>query len=162
MTFECDPEGAVTFDGNKATFKTEGPVTITAKTAATNEYNAGEVSKTFNVQAKTTPTLTFTPDKVELYVGDTFTAPTLNGLPEGATVVYTVENENPEVVVATVENNVVAITGTAGKATVTATYAGSNQYNNTSASYPITISKKDVTLAFGDTPDIYVGNEVTL
>ena len=162
VTFECDPEGAVTFDGNKATFKTEGPVTITAKTAATNEYNAGEVSKTFNVQAKTTPTLTFTPDKVELYVGDTFTAPTLNGLPEGATVVYTVENENPEVVVATVENNVVAITGTAGKATVTATYAGSNQYNNTSASYPITISKKDVTLAFGDTPDIYVGNEVTL
>ena len=162
VTFECTPEGAVTFDGNKATFNTEGEVTITAKTAETAEYKAGSVSKTFNVQAKTTPTLTFTPDKVELYVGQEFTAPTLNGLPEGATVVYTVENENPEVVVATVENNVVAITGTAGKATVTATYAGSNQYNNTSASYPITISKKDVTLAFGDTPDVYVGNEVTL
>ena len=163
VTFECTPEGAVTFEGNKATFNTEGEVTITAKTAATDEYNAGEVSKTFNVQAKTTPTLTFEPNKVELYVGDTFNAPSLTTNPEGLEVEYTVKNGDSEVVIAEIVNGELVVhTNKAGTATVTATYAGSNQYNNTSASYPITISKKDVNLAFGDTPDIYVGNEVTL
>ena len=148
VTFECTPENAVTFDGNKATFNTEGEVTITAKTAETDEYNAGSVSKAFIVQAKTTPTLTFDPNKVELTIGDEFTAPTLNGLPAGATVEYTVENEIPEVEVAKInEEGEVELTGKAGTATVTATYAGNDQYNSATASYTITVNDVEVALA---------------
>jgi hypothetical protein len=52
VTFECTPENAVTFDGNKATFNTEGEVTITAKTAETAEYNAGTATYTITVEPK--------------------------------------------------------------------------------------------------------------
>lgn len=145
VTFECDPEGAVTFGENgKVTFNTEGPVTITAKTAETDEYEAGEVSMTFNVQAKTTPTMSFG-DQTEftLTIGDDFTAPTLTGVPEGGNVTYESSNSN----VATVDaDGTVHIVGI-GEAKITATYAGNNQYNSATTSYTITVNDVVVALA---------------
>ena len=96
-------------------------------------------------------TLTFEPASVSLYVGETFTAPELKGLPEGATVTYSSSNAE----VATVTDNVVAITGTPGTATITATFAGNEYYNPTTATYTITVKAKEpVTLSFGENPDV--------
>ena len=118
------------------------------------------------MKPKENVTLSFgeNPD-VELYVGETFTAPELTTNPEGLDVTYTVTNNNPEVEVAKInEEGEVELTGKAGTATVTATYAGNNQYNEASASYNITVKpKENVTLSFGENPDVelYVGETFT-
>lgn len=53
-----------------------------------------------------------------------------------ATVTYSSNKED----VATVTDNVVSLTGTAGTATITATYSGDDTYNGSSASYTITVT----------------------
>ena len=143
-----------------------GTATVTATYAGNNQYNEASASYNITVKAKENVTLSFgeNPD-VELYVGETFTAPTLTTNPEGLEVTYTVTNIDPEVEVAKInEDGAVELTGKAGSATVTATYAGNNQYNEASASYNITVkAKENVTLSFGENPDVelYVGETFT-
>ena len=143
-----------------------GTATITATFDGDANYNPTTATYTITVKPKENVTLSFgeNPD-VELYVGETFTAPELTTNPEGLDVTYTVTNNNPEVEVAKInEEGEVELTGKAGTATVTATYAGNNQYNEASASYNITIkAKENVTLSFGENPDVelYVGETFT-
>ena len=131
-----------------------GTINLTVTVDDNGYEHTGEntATGTYTVKAKEVVTLTFDKENVELYAGQKFTAPTLSGLPEGATVTYTVTNTDPEVEVAKVENNVVVLTGNAGTATVTATYAGDASHNSATATYTITVkAKKEAGLAFDPT-----------
>ena len=145
VTYSSSNTEVATVDANtgEVTAVAAGEAVITATFAGNDEYAKAEASYTLTVKAKENVTLTFDKENVELYAGQEFTAPTLSGLPEGATVTYTVTNTDPEVEVAKVENNVVVLTGNAGTATVTATYAGDASHNSATASYTITVKAKE-------------------
>ncbi|MBE6315744.1 MAG: hypothetical protein E7078_03750 [Bacteroidales bacterium] len=86
-------------------------------------------------------TLEFEPASVEIYVGDTFTAPTLTGVPEGETINVAYSSNNTEL--ATVTDNVVSLVeGATGTATITANFAGNDLYNEATATYTITVNEK--------------------
>ena len=154
VTYSSSNTEVATVDANtgEVTAVAAGEAVITATFEGNNEYNQATATYTLTVKAKEVVTLTFDKENVELYAGQKFTAPTLSGLPEGATVTYTVTNTDPEVEVAKVENNVVVLTGNVGTATVTATYAGDASHNSATATYTITVkAKKEAGLAFDPT-----------
>lgn len=97
-------------------------------------------------------TLGFNPASVSLYVGQDFTAPALTGVPEGETIDVTYSSNNTNV--ATVVDNVVTlIEGATGTATITATFAGNDYYNEARATYTITVKAKEAAgLSFGEEP----------
>ena len=108
-------------------------------------------------------TLEFEPASVEIYVGDTFTAPTLTGVPEGETINVAYSSSNTDVAIVT-DNVVSLVEGATGTATITATFAGNEYYNPTTATYTITVkAKEDVTLSFGENPDVEltIGDDFT-
>ncbi len=86
-------------------------------------------------------TLAFNPEEVTLTEGEAFTAPVLTTDPAGLTVTYSSSNEK----VATVDaaSGAVTIVGV-GTTTITATFAGNDEYNAGSASYPLKVNKAPV------------------
>lgn len=162
VTYSSSKTEVATVDANtgEVTAVAAGEAVITATFEGNNEYNQATATYTLTVKAKENVTLTFDKENVELYAGQEFTAPTLSGLPEGATVTYTVTNTDPEVEVAKVENNVVVLTGNAGTATVTATYAGDASHNSATATYTITVKNKPLTITLDPASGEYtVGKE---
>ena len=105
-------------------------------------------------------TLGFNPAGVSIYVGETFNAPALTGVPEGETINVTYSSSNTNV--ATIVDNVVTLVeGATGTATITANFAGNEYYNSTTATYTIEVKEK---LAHGmsfspETLDITYGDE---
>ncbi|MBR3451561.1 MAG: chitobiase/beta-hexosaminidase C-terminal domain-containing protein [Muribaculaceae bacterium] len=91
-------------------------------------------------------TLSFDPASVELYVGETFNAPALKGVPEGATIDVTYSSNNTDVAIVT-DNVVSLVKGATGTATITATFAGNDEYNKASATYTITVEPKPSVMA---------------
>lgn len=93
------------------------------------------------VTSKANPDLAYTPASVELIVGGTFTPATLTyaqGFDGLAAITY--ESSNTDL--ATVEGGVVSLVADAvGTATITATFAGNNNYLAGSASYTITVNE---------------------
>ena len=125
-------------DGNVA-IKGAGKTTITATFEGNDMYEAASDSYELTVN-KADLEVSFnneTPDPIT--IGEDFTAPTLSDIPEGATVTYKSSNENVAKVNATTGE--VEIVGV-GTAVITATVSGDN-YNETSASYTITVSWRD-------------------
>lgn len=97
-------------------------------------------------------TLSFDPASVELYVGETFNAPALKGVPEGATIDVTYSSNNTDVAIVT-DNVVSLVKGATGTATITATFAGNDEYNEASATYTITVKAKEAAgLSYGEEP----------
>lgn len=80
--------------------------------------------------------LSFSSETAEATVGENFTAPALNGLPEGATVSYSSSNTN----VATVTKDGTVTLVAAGETTITASFAGNDSYKPTTASYILTVN----------------------
>lgn len=97
-------------------------------------------------KAKQDLTLSFDPASVELYVGETFTAPALKGVPEGVTIDVTYSSNNTDVAIVT-DNVVSLVKGATGTATITATFAGNDEYNEASATYTITVEPKPYVMA---------------
>lgn len=90
--------------------------------------------------------MSFSPSSVEITLGETFTKPTLTTDPAGLTVIY--ESSNTDV--ATVDGSGdVTIVGI-GTTTITASFAGNDDYNSGSASYTITV---DEAIALPSMPD---------
>ena len=104
----------------------------------TPEFNYNNYLVAFNRPQKADVTMSFDPSSVELTQGDTFTAPTLTTDPADLSVSYESNNTN----VATVDSSTgdVTIVGV-GTATITATFAGNDFYNEGSASYTITVNE---------------------
>ena len=97
------------------------------------------------------------PVVVEAKVGDEIEEPTLIN-PNGVAVTYRSSDETVAKVDA--EGNVTAVG--AGEATITATFAGNDEYLAGTASYTIVVTKKDATVTFSEKEyTVYVGAEFT-
>ena len=84
-------------------------------------------------------TMSFSPTSVTATLGESFTAPTLSMSPSGLTVTYSSSNTN----VATVNASTGAVTLKAvGTTTITASFAGNNEYHANSASYTLTVKQQ--------------------
>ncbi|MBR0527164.1 MAG: DUF4859 domain-containing protein [Prevotella sp.] len=84
------------------------------------------------------PELSFSETAFEVEEGSDFTAPTLNN-PNNVTVTYT----SSDAAVAQVDENTGAVTiGAPGTTTITASFAGNDEYLPASASYTITVIEK--------------------
>ena len=98
------------------------------------------------------------PVAVTAKIGEDVTEPELTN-PNNLTVTYSSSDTN----VATVDANGNVTAVGAGEATITASFAGDDNYLAGEASYTITVSKKDATLSFGETTSftVYAGNKFT-
>lgn len=86
---------------------------------------------------KTTPTMTFSPATVEITIGDDVTEPTLTTDPAGLSVTYSSSDTD----VATVNSSTGEVTVVAaGTTTITATFAGNDDYNSATATYTLTVN----------------------
>lgn len=116
----------------------EGTATITASAEGTDNFKAGSASYTITVKApeKAENGLAFDKESVEANIGEDFSAPALTN-PNQLTVTYSSSNEN----LATVDENTgeVTIGNTVGNVTITATFAGNDEFKAGSASYTINI-----------------------
>lgn len=116
----------------------EGTATITASSEATENFKAGSASYTITVKApeKAENSLAYETTSVEANIGAAFTAPTLTN-PNQLTVTYSSDNEE----LATVDENTgeVIIGNTAGNVTITASFAGNDEFKAGSVSYTINI-----------------------
>ncbi len=94
-------------------------------------------------EVKADPGLAFETTEFEVEIGDDFTAPTLTN-PNTLTVTYSSSNTN----VASVDESTgaVEIGNVAGSATITASFAGNDSYNEGSASYTISVIDPNVTV----------------
>ena len=100
--------------------------------------NYADVTGSKNVVInKATVTLSFSASTAEGKMGEAFTAPTLNN-PSQVAIAYSSSNTE----VATIgTDGVVTLTG-AGKTTITATFAGNDNYASATASYELTVGKQ--------------------
>lgn len=84
-------------------------------------------------------TMSFSPTSVTATLGESFTAPTLSMSPSGLTVTYSSSNTN----VATVNASTGAVTLKAvGTTTITASFAGNDEYYANSATYTLIVKKQ--------------------
>lgn len=100
--------------------------------------NYADVTGSKNVVInKATVTLSYSATTAEGKMGEAFTAPTLNN-PSQVAIAYSSSNTQ----VATIgTDGVVTLTG-AGKTTITAAFAGNDNYEDASASYELTVGKQ--------------------
>ena len=85
--------------------------------------------------------MTFSEPSVEATLGETFTPPTLTTDPEDLTVEYS--SSNMEVATVDAQTGAVTLQGP-GIVTITASFAGNDDYNPFSASYILEVSEKEV------------------
>ena len=115
-------------------------IKFAAAKASNNRFFLDEVKVVAGSEmpvVKQDPTLSFSKTEVEATLGADFTAPTLTTDPAGLTVTYA--SSKPEF--ATVNENTGVVTlVAAGTTTITATFAGNDNYNEASASYTLKIS----------------------
>lgn len=113
----------------------EGEATIVATSEANETYKAGTASYIIKVSdSRKDAGISFTAESVELMLDDEFVAPGFNN-PNNLEVAFSVEGD-----AAKIENGAVVLTGVAGTATVTATFAGNNEYKAATASYTIKVN----------------------
>ena len=105
-------------------------VTITATAAATDNVNKGEATYKLTIN-KAKPTLTFANSTVSVKTTGSVNNP-LTTVPKDLTVTYT--SSDPKVATADETTGKVTLVDE-GKATITATFAGDDYYNEASASY---------------------------
>ena len=102
-------------------------------------YIAPAAAITYN--GKKNLTVSFTNATANATMGSSFTAPTANVSVNGKTVTY----ESSDTSVATVNSSTGAVTlVAAGKATITANFAGDTDYNPASGSYELTVAAQGV------------------
>ena len=120
-----------------------GKTTITAMFAGNSQYAAASASYELTVSAAAAG-LAFSATTATATYGSAFTAPELQNAHK-LTVAYS--SSNAEVATVNAETGVVTLVGS-GKTTITATFAGNNQYAAASASYELTVSAAAAGLAF--------------
>lgn len=137
-----------------------GEVTITATAAETSNYRSASASYTINAVNKRTPTMKFSPNYINYFLDDTFTAPELTYDGDG-TVTYSSDKEEVATVNAT--TGVVTINGI-GKAVITATATETANYFGAEATYTINAAEpqgthevEDGTFDFTDATDYGTG-----
>ena len=122
-------DGAVTVKG-------AGKTTITATFAGDDNYEGASASYELTV-SKATVTLSYSAATAEATIGQAFTAPTLNN-PSQVAVTYSSSNTE----VATIGTDGAVTLKGPGKTTITATFAGNDNYASATASYELTVGKQ--------------------
>ena len=120
---------AVSYSNN--TNAGDATVTVTG-----NGIYKNAATKTFTI-GKGTITLSYSAATAEGRIGETFTAPTLNN-PSQVAVTYSSSNTE----VATIGTDGAVTLKGPGKTTITATFAGNDNYASATASYELTVGKQ--------------------
>ena len=162
ITYSSDNENVAMVDdktGEVVLMDEIGDAKITATFAGNGQYNEATASYTIHVIAKKTATLSFDVEGITVYPNaEDFTQPKLTTTPENLTVTYTSTDDN----IATVVNGVLMIGDKIGKATITATFAGNDEYAKAEASYTVTVEPRPIVVADEDVEfELYVGQTGT-
>lgn len=147
ITWSSDNENVATVDVNgTVTGVAAGNAKITAKFAGDDTYKTSTAS--YEIIVKGAPSLSFPQTSYTVEMGDVFSTPKLNGLPEGVTPAYT--SSNKEVAIVDAATGEVTIVGV-GTTTITVTSPNTDIYEEATASYELTVklaTSKEVTIDF--------------
>lgn len=148
ITWSSDNDKVATVDAATGTVTgvAAGKAKITATFAGDEVYKTSTAS--YEIKVKGAPELSFPQTSYTIEMGDAFSTPKLNGLPEGVTPAYTSSNKEVATVDAvTGEVNIVGV----GTTTITVTSPNIDIYEEATASYELTVNRatsKEVTIDF--------------
>ncbi len=145
ITYSSSDEDIATINDNgEITLLSNGETTITASFIGNDNFSEGSASYLLTVVGgKTNIEMSFDPTSANGIVGSVFTAPTLTINPTDLAVTYSSSNET----VATVDTNSGEITLIAeGTTTITASFAGNDNYNEATASYILNVEEPNAEL----------------
>lgn len=148
ITWSSDNDKVATVDAATGTVTgvAAGNAKITAKFAGDDEYETSTAS--YEIIVKGAPSLSFPETSYTVEMGDVFSTPKLEGLPEDVTPEYTSSNEEVATVdAATGEVKIVGV----GTTTITVTSPNTGIYEMATASYELTVklaTSKEVTIDF--------------
>lgn len=133
-----DPEtGTLVTEGNNGVWT--GNAASISFVASGAQVRATEIVVTYKEDDRDAAGLAWNTDAVELTVGDAFTAPTLSNPNSIDASAITIASNNTDL--ATVNEGVVSLVANAtGEATITATFAGNDDYKPATVSYTITVN----------------------
>lgn len=135
ITWSSDNEKVATVDANgTVTGVAAGNAKITAKFAGDDEYETSTAS--YEIIVKGVPSLSFPQTSYTVEMGDVFSTPKLDGLPEGVTPAYT--SSNTEVATVDATTGDVKIVGV-GRTTITVTSPNTDIYEGATASYELNV-----------------------
>lgn len=136
ITWSSDNDKVATVDAATGTVTgvAAGKANITAKFAGDDTYKTSKAS--YEIIVKGAPALSFPETSYTIEMGDAFTAPTLEGLPEGVTSAYT--SSNKEVATVDAATGEVKIVGV-GTTTITVTSPETGIYEGATASYELNV-----------------------
>lgn len=136
ITWSSDNDKVATVDAATGTVTgvAAGKANITAKFAGDDTYKTSKAS--YEIIVKGAPALSFPETSYTVEMGDAFSTPKLNGLPEGVTPAYTSSKEEVATVdAATGEVKIVGV----GTTTITVTSPETGIYEETTASYVLNV-----------------------
>ena len=135
ITWSSDNENVATVDENGIVIGVAaGKANITAKFAGDDTYKTSTAS--YEIIVKGAPSLYFPETSYMVEMGDVFTAPKLEGLPEGVTATYSSSNTDVATVdAATGEVKIVGV----GTTTITVTSPETGIYEGATASYELNV-----------------------
>lgn len=148
ITWSSDNDKVATVDAATGTVTgvAAGKANITAKFAGDDTYKASKAS--YEIIVKGAPSLSFLETSYTVEMGDVFSTPKLEGLPEGVTPAYTSSNTDVATIdAATGEVKIVGV----GTTTITVTSPETGIYEGATASYELTVklaTSKEVTIDF--------------
>ena len=134
LTLGTDYRAVYTDSINASTDAVKGKITL----SGLRKYTGTQVVE-YTI-AKADPTLTFEPGSATYTFGQSFTKPVLTTDPEGLTVTYTSSNQGVAEVGETT-GDITAKAASAEAITITASFAGNNNYNAQNATYSLTVAK---------------------
>lgn len=135
ITWSSDNENVATVDENgTVTGVAAGKANITAKFAGDDTYKTSKAS--YEIIVKGAPALSFPQTSYTVEMGDAFSTPKLEGLPEGVTPEYT--SSNTEVATVDATTGEVTIVGV-GTTTITVTSPNTDIYEEATASYELNV-----------------------
>lgn len=135
ITWSSDNENVATVDENGIVIGVAaGKANITAKFAGDDTYETSTAS--YEIIVKGAPSLSFPEKSYTVEMGDVFSTPKLDGLPEGVTPAYTSSKEEVATVdAATGEVNIVGV----GTTTITVTSPNTDIYEGATTSYELNV-----------------------
>lgn len=138
ITWSSDNDKVATVDAATGivTGVAAGKANITAKFAGDDTYKTSKAS--YEIIVKGAPALSFPETSYTIEMGDAFTAPKLEGLPEDVTPEYT--SSNTEVATVKAATGEVKIVGV-GTTTITVTSPNTGIYKEATASYELTVNR---------------------
>lgn len=138
ITWSSDNDKVATVDAATGTVTgvAAGKANITAKFAGDDTYKTSKAS--YEIIVKGAPALSFPETSYTIEMGDVFSTPKLEGLPEDVTPEYTSSNEEVATVdAATGEVKIVGV----GTTTITVTSPNTDIYEEATASYVLTVNR---------------------